>query len=90
MPVVRETRCCRGREGGSPRISDVKGRAWGGCPWCHPSHLSPGPGAALPVVRGHAEPERGQIKRGQAKATLLLSEHIRLGFSAFAGRDSHL
>lgn len=39
---------------------------------------------------GSTGPKLGQIKRARAKATLLLSEQIRLGFSAFAGRDSHL
>lgn len=60
---------------------------------CHLTHLSccpRGPRTALPLVQEHAEPQPRQIKTRPAKATLLLNEHIRLGFSAFAGRDSHL
>lgn len=57
---------------------------------CHLSRLSHCPVAALPLVQQHAEPKPGPIKTQAAKATWLLKEHIRLGFSAFAGRDSHL
>lgn len=55
-----------------------------------PVQLSPCPHTALPLVQEHAKPKPGQLKIQQAKATLLLNKHIRLGFSAFADRDSHL
>lgn len=55
-----------------------------------PILLSPLPWAALPSVQEHAKPKPRQIKTWPVKATLLLNKHIRLGFSAFAGRDSHL
>lgn len=76
----------RGREG-APNFLRKKAELGEGAPGATPVTC---PAVPRPWVRGHAEAERGQIKRGQAKATLLLSEHIRLGFSAFAGRDSHL
>lgn len=56
----------------------------------YPCHLARDTRTSPPSVQEQAEPKSGKIKTRPAKATLLLKPYIRLGFSAFAGRDSHL
>lgn len=71
----------------SSRLSPVPHRS-SAIPSCSAlSHLSP---RHQDIPARRAEPKSGKIKTRPAKATLLLNQHIRLGFSAFAGRDSHL